>query len=338
MPRKSYFELSDYEKSTALKILSSKTGRFPFLLEKDIWIVWTLDQLFNSPFGGDLVFKGGTSLSKAYNIIDRFSEDIDITYDIRAIASDLTSENGVIPPTNSQAKRWTKEIRKRLTAWVVNDVQPILVQALNKNQIKADILVDGDVLRLIYSPLTKKDSGYVKSEVLLEFGARSTGEPTNDVTINCDAAVPTPDILFPTAKVRAMKAERTFWEKSTAVHIVSVGARIRGKGNIARHWYDLMRLDKAGIADKAILDRELAHSVAEHQSAFFREKDGEGNWIDFYQALGGSLRLVPTGQRRNEIEEDYNSMVESGMVYSDIPSFDNLMNRLSDIERRTNAV
>ena len=84
-----------------MEAYSSESSKPPFLLEKDIWIVWVLDCLFRAPFGDDLVFKGGTSLSKAYRAIDRFSEDIDFTYDIRAIAKDLIEETGVIPKTRS---------------------------------------------------------------------------------------------------------------------------------------------------------------------------------------------------------------------------------------------
>ena len=103
-------------------------GAGRILLEKDIWVVHTLAGLIETSFGADLTFKGGTSLAKAYHAIRRFSEDLDITYDIRAIAPDLlTNGNGeAIPATRSQERRWTREIRGRLPGWVVNQALPSL--------------------------------------------------------------------------------------------------------------------------------------------------------------------------------------------------------------------
>jgi predicted nucleotidyltransferase component of viral defense system len=82
----------------------------------DIWVVWSLHQLFTGPYAEHLVFKGGTSLSKTYGVIRRFSKDVDLTYDIRAIAGDLVGDSDVrLPATKSQEKKWSKEIRTRLS-------------------------------------------------------------------------------------------------------------------------------------------------------------------------------------------------------------------------------
>jgi predicted nucleotidyltransferase component of viral defense system len=109
-----FFDLSLDERREALAAAAS--GRPVHLLEKDICVVWALAHLFGSPFADHLVFKGGTSLSKAYRVIRRFSEDVDLTYDIRAIAGDLIDgAASPLPATRSQEKRWTKEIRARLS-------------------------------------------------------------------------------------------------------------------------------------------------------------------------------------------------------------------------------
>jgi len=119
----SYFRLSARDKSDALNAASAVSGRPPHLLEKDIWVVWSLAALFESQFGSHLVFKGGTALSKAYNVIRRFSEDVDLTYDIRALAPQLVGNapEGVdaIPPSRSQEKKWSDGIRRELLpAWL----------------------------------------------------------------------------------------------------------------------------------------------------------------------------------------------------------------------------
>ena len=110
--------------------------------------------------------------------------------------------------------------------------------------------------------------------------------------IRCDAADHVPDVEFPTAVPRVMRAERTFWEKATAAHVYCLQGRLRS-GRFARHWYDLARLEDAGLARRALADRETANAVAAHKAMFFREKDASGNWIDYEAAVTGGLQLVP---------------------------------------------
>src|ERR1700688_4840132 len=114
-----FLQLSSAEKLDALNAAADVSGIPPHLLEKDIWVVWSLRHLFTGPYAEHLVFKGGTSLSKAYGVIRRFSEDVDLTYDIRAIAGDLVGDSDIVlPASRSQEKKWSKEIRTRLAAWV----------------------------------------------------------------------------------------------------------------------------------------------------------------------------------------------------------------------------
>jgi len=116
----SFFALSSADRRDALEVAAARSGRAVHLLEKDVWVVWTLNALFESDFADDLVFKAGTSLSKAYQAIGRFSEDVDLTYDICAIAPHLAPDSDhAIPSTRSQEQRWTKTIRERLARfWV----------------------------------------------------------------------------------------------------------------------------------------------------------------------------------------------------------------------------
>ncbi len=120
-----FLKLSADERREALAVAASASGRPAHLLEKDIWVVWALDALFSSPLGEHLVFKGGTSLSKAYGVIRRFSEDVDLTYDIRALAPDLVGETGdALPATRGEERRWTKAVGQRLPQWVKDHVLP----------------------------------------------------------------------------------------------------------------------------------------------------------------------------------------------------------------------
>ena len=331
-----FLNLSDAERREALGVAASNSGRPAHLLEKDVWVVWCLNALFSSPLGEHLVFKGGTSLSKAYGAIRRFSEDVDLTYDIRAIAPDLvkTSESNPVPQSRSQGKKWSDQVRERLPVWVKEKALPVISQCLENDKLSATLEANGDKIFLKYDPL-ETGSGYVSPAVMLEFGARSTGEPSELHDVVCDAAQYLQILEFPTAKPKTMKAERTFWEKATAIHVFCVQGKLKSE-RFARHWYDLTRLDDVGIAEVALKDRKLAATVAEHKTWFFSEKDRAGAVIDYHKAAGGALKLVPEGQTRAVLEQDYKHMVDDGLLLDQPEAFDDLMRRCADIEKRAN--
>ncbi|HVN88886.1 MAG TPA: nucleotidyl transferase AbiEii/AbiGii toxin family protein [Candidatus Binataceae bacterium] len=252
------------DRREVLGVAASRSGRPAHLLEKDVWVVWTLATLFGSSLRNTLVFKGGTSLSKAYGVIRRFSEDVDLTYSIRALAPDLVGENEeALPRSRSEQKRWSTEVRRRLPDWVAAVAQPLIIQAVKDQGLTAVIRTQDAKLFIDYEP-TSTGSGYVAPSVTLEFGARSTGEPASSREIICDAAEFVEGVQFPTAKPRVMYAERTFWEKATAIHVFCLQQKLRGD-RFSRHWHDVIRLDEAGLAATAIADRNLAEAVARHK-------------------------------------------------------------------------
>ena len=173
-------------------------------------MVWALTTLFGSALGEHLVSKDGTSRSKAYQVIRRFSEDVDLTYDIRAIAPDLVGDNGeALPKTRSEEKRWSSEVRKRLPEWVAGTARPVIDEALATEALAAAVRVEGEKLFIDYQATTG-GSGYVAPSVMLEFGVRSTGESASSRDIACDASGVVEGVVFPTARPRVIRAERTF--------------------------------------------------------------------------------------------------------------------------------
>ena len=332
-----YFQLSNQDKVDALETAASMLGRPSDLLEKDIWVVWALKTLFSSKFGDYLVFKGGTSLSKAYKAIDRFSEDVDLTYDIRQIIPDLIKDpNDPYPPSRSQAQRWTEAVRARLAEWVRGDVLPILMRQIENEALPANLRVEGDKLYLDYEAV-RSGTGYVRPSVLLEFGARSTGEPADRHEVRCDISDALPEIQAPTATPRVMSAKRTFWEKATAIHAYCLRGEFRGGDRYARHWFDLNCLDVVGIAQKAMEDRGLARDVAKHKQHFFREKAQTGGVIDYGAAVAGCLCLVPTGEALEALDRDYSKMLEAGLLREDAIEFEELVTRLKHLQDRANS-
>ncbi len=330
--------MSANDRYDLLRAIAIKNRREPFVFEKDIWVVQILKILFDAPFGKDLVFRGGTSLSKAYNVIRRFSEDLDITYDIRAFAPDIVADSEeALPPNRSQEKRWTKTVRKRLEEWTREEARAVIEEDLVRAGFQATgFRTENDQIYISYEPLFEYP-GFIKPEVKVEFGARSTGEPHVKRQVRCDVADLVQGIIFPSAHLSVMVAERTFWEKATSMHVFC--HRKRGRGNrLSRHWHDLVRLDDAGYGEKAFADRDLALLVARHKSIFFPEKDADGNRIDFEMSVRGGLQLVPTGEAYALLADDYEAMLRADMLFNDPEPFENIMGRCSDIEARANNV
>ena len=336
MTEEPFQDLSDNDRRDALQVAADPSRRPAYLLEKDVWVVWTLRALVDTPFGQDLTFKGGTSLSKAYHVIRRFSEDLDITYNIRAIAPDLIAGNdgNDIPPNRSQAQRWSEEIRILLAQWVNDQALPAVQTSFDGVHLDAELRVEEDRLLIGYEPLFR-DYGFVRPEVIVEFGARATGEPREVHLIQCDAAPHLTEVAFPSARPHVMLAERTFWEKATAAHVFCRQQRVRGE-RLSRHWYDLVQLHQTEYGDRALDDHGLALTVAHHKAMFFRENDANGNAIDYVAAVSDDLQLVPDGEARHVLSEDYAKMVEGGMLPADAEEFDVLMDRCADIQARAN--
>lgn len=322
-----FFRLNQQDQREALEYGSAHSGRPAHLLEKDVWVVWVLRALFESPLKSDLTFKGGTSLSKVYKVIDRFSEDIDLTYDIRKLIPDLAGEQGELPGSRAQADKWTKEVRHRLPDWIAQQVQPILQTALAQVNLKAELEISGtekDKLLLRYEALTQ-GTGYVAPVVTLEFGARSTGEPHQVSIVTCDIAEHLPDVSFPIAAPLVMSISRTFWEKATAAHVFCAQGRIRGE-RYARHWHDLAAIARSSQHWNAVMaDQKTALTVAQHKSRFFIEKDAQGQVINYLAAVNGGLNIVPQGKARDALAEDYAAMLHDNVMVGNALPFDELI-------------
>ena len=333
-----YFALSDEDRAEVLELGRERTGRPAHLLEKDVWVVWTLGALFGSPVGADLTFKGGTSLSKAYRIIDRFSEDLDLTYDIRRLIADLTGGEEFLPTSRSQAGKWTRAVRDRLPEWIAGTVQPVIQAALDQASLGAKLELSGadkDKLLLHY-PAVKRGTGYVAPVVTMEFGGRATGEPHSIMPVTCDIEDKVDGVSFPVASPMVMSVTRTFWEKATAAHVYCAQGRIRGE-RYARHWHDLAAIMRSPHFDTAVKDREVARAVAEHKSHFFSEKDAVGHPVDYLAAVAGSLQVVPEGTAREALAADYASMLEDQVMVGDALPFDDLMAACEEVASRANA-
>lgn len=333
----SFFGLSAADRREVLEIARERTGRPAHLLEKDAWVVWTLAAVFASPVAAHLTFKGGTSLSKAYRVIERFSEDIDLTIDIRHLVPDLAGMGRDLPASRSQADKWSRAVRERLPHWVRAHLRPWLAERLAESGLGAELNVAGnesEQLQLLY-PALGAGTGYVAPVVTLEFGGRATGEPHQAIPITCDMDGHIDDVVFPTAVPQVMSVGRTFWEKATAAHVFCAQARLRGD-RFARHWHDLAAIARSAYFEQAIGDRAVARTVAAHKACFFAEKDAMGGWIDYGLATGGGLQIVPAGAARDALAKDYAAMVADDVMLGGGLPFDELMLACATLQDRAN--
>lgn len=202
--------------------------------------------------------------------------------------------------------------------------------------LPATVRSEGDKVFIDYTPLVS-GTGYVPPAVMLEFGARSTGEPCELRSVYCDAAAHLRGVEFPEATPQVMRAERTFWEKATAIHVFCAQGVFRGGDRFARHWHDVTRLDVAGFANSAIADATLAKAVADHKSIFFAEKGPDGEPIDYHAAVTGGLRLVPDKGALTALAADYQHMVDDGLFLGEAESFDALLRQCQAIQDKANV-
>jgi hypothetical protein len=332
-----WWELTEADREAAFSFASSKLGLPAHVIEKDVWVVWSLQQVFASPDSGSLTFKGGTSLSKVFGVISRFSEDIDVTFNILDLLSDQSLEGNPIPVSRNHVKRIRRAIDNRLPQWLDDELLPLLVNNLNQTGQAARVSrPDGsrDTVILEYDPIFR-GNGYLRPRVKLEFGARTTGLPRATHHVATSIATVIDSVDFPDADVFAMAPERTFWEKATAIHVYcSQSQSIADR--FSRHWSDLARLWQSDYGVSALNDRALALDVAQVKDVFYPARDRTGDFIDYRCAVTGGIRLVPPRDERHALQLDYLAMESDGLLEPDGPSFDDVIAVVSDVEHHLN--
>ena len=320
------------------------------IIEKDFWVCWTLRRLVETPgLGEHLTFKGGTSLSKAYGIIDRFSEDIDLTIGRSAPQIEQTMapmEDGI---SGKERERRAKDLKAAAQAYVRDTAMPALEAAIEKalgtrtGWTVALDAEDGDAQTILfeYPRLLEYGAfstagfgegafggGYIKPRIKLEFGARGETEPSQSRTITPYLAAEFPDEL-PNADVTVstLSVERTFWEKVTILHALHHGSKLRPE--MSRHYYDTAMLASKGIDDTALAQPDLLAKVVLNKSQMFKD-----NRASYDTAVFGSLRLIPAEDLTARLRTDYEAMAEMFMVKP--PSFDEMIASIAALEAKLN--
>jgi len=316
----------------------------PLIMEKDFWVCWTLNRLFNLPdLQEHLVFRGGTSLSKVYGVIHRFSEDLDLTIN-KVFFGFKGDSDPASQKSNKKRDRLIGQMVAACSQFVGSDLrrklEELFTSYLKDGKEHWEVLIDeqdsnGQTLLFHYPGAVELVSGsYVDPSVKLEFGCRSDSWPTIRAKVKPYAAESFPDVFEDNqeCEVIALKAERTFWEKATILHQEAN----RSKDHpfplrFSRHYYDLAMLAQSRFRDDALKDYGLLKAVAQHKKLFFR-----CGWARYDEARPGTLRLLPPDFRLPELKKDYDKM--QIMMFEKSPSFQDLMDTLLELESTINNV
>jgi hypothetical protein len=319
--------------------IASDIMNIPFeIIEKDYWVVWILEQLFAlEKLKSHLTFKGGTSLSKIYGLIDRFSEDIDLS-----IERDFFDFGPPNDPESAPSKKKQQTILDNLSKACSSYVQTQMLENL-KDAIATKLGTtevwslfsdpeDSDAQTLLFEyPSETSKIGYIRPLVKIEIGARSEHWPVSEHKIQSYAKDALEQKIHePEIRVRVLHAERTFWEKATILHqYAHLPEDKKLPSRISRHFYDFFRLLISPIKEKALVEEALLERVAIHKSIYFAS-----SWANYGTARKGTLKLLPPPYVLKELKTDYTLM--AAMFFRDIPDWELILNTIESFEKEFN--
>lgn len=316
------------------------------IVEKDLWVTWALGVLFDS--GKQLLseqghpvrlaFKGGTSLSKAYGVITRFSEDVDITMHF----GDLGVLKEPLSDLSRNAAQKAREALTRQASVLVRDqVVPLLRARMEELEPQGlwSIDVDDDNalnVRLHYPHAFADTDPYLREDVLLEFGGRNVAVPANSMNLTAMAHSHFPNVGTPLANnVQVLAGEYTFWEKVTLAHAELKRATFASRvERMSRHWSDLRALSLHHLGASALNQTNLRDRVIEVKSAMFPAASG----IDYRDVARGQCEITPPeGASLEALRSDYQSMLGSGMLGKEAPTWEDVQNSVRHLQDRINS-
>lgn len=326
-----YTDLSADEQREVIQRVQAENRLQLQIIEKDWWVTAVLRALFSLPYSEHISFKGGTNLSKCWNLIERFSEDADI-----AIDREYLGFGGTLSKTQISDK-----LRRAACSFVRETLQYDLAEKLIENGVSADkfkvnvnitpvTTTDPEIIEVEYQSAFNT-LPYIRSKVIIEVSGRSMNEPVVSVGVTSfiDDVFTNAPFAEPKFDVRAVVPERTFLEKVFLLHeeFSKPSGMIRTE-RMSRHLYDIAQMMDTPIVERALLDENLYKTVIDHRRMFIGLKG-----FDYSTLLPQTLSIVPQGEIREQWKEDYKVMQET-MIYGDSPSFDELIIKIQALNDR----
>lgn len=327
-----WLKLPNETKKNIFEQVSNKIGLPAAAIEKDWWVVNTLKFIFSLKYQNQLVFKGGTSLSKAWNIIKRFSEDVDLV-----LNREFLGFSGEL--SKSQVKKLREAACQFICDNFLNDLKKIFnnngftgitFNVINRQSDDTDPIQIEVVYQTLFDP-----NPYLLSHVLIEIGSRSLMDPFTVRTFSSFVGEVFKDKQFTDSPISipVVNPERTLLEKILLLH--EEFQKDPGKIKIehmSRHHYDIIQLYNSEFASKALNDSQLFKTIVDH-----RQQINFLNYVDYSKHQFGKLNIIPPDKIISEWERDYNNMKEN-MIYGDKPSFNKLMKEISAINLAINNI
>lgn len=338
---KAFREMPEDRRRLICEQTAARTGLFEASVEKDFWVCWILEKLFTlSEWGEAITFKGGTSLSKGWKLIERFSEDVDIVID-RAALGFGGSDSPEKAPSQKQTRKRLDALREAAQKAIAESISPALEQAIRAELPDGDWQLiededdpDGQTLLFAYPTAFPDHPEYLRQVVKIEMGARSDTDPSEQVEISPIIAETFPELMPGSAfPVRCVDPVRTFWEKAMLLHEETYRPpdRRKQKTGLARHYYDLYRLIQGGYGEKAAQDLSLFERIAAHRRVYFRY-----GWLDYATLSPGRLRIVPLEDQMAAWRQDYRNM-QSEMFYGEVPAFEEIIETVREFQDSFNT-
>jgi hypothetical protein len=332
-----FFTLPRKDKEEALRVSQANLGISESILEKDIWVSYFLDLIFNRlDLGHRFMFKGGTSLSKCYSMINRFSEDIDLSLNMEDLGfGGADSPESAL--SKSQRTKRLNELRDAGVEYTVSVLLPAIKEKLAEDSLLSTVDVSiekmGNDVDIIVKYITFSSGSeyntYFRPEIKIEPGAKAKHEPTEDIKTSPLIGESIPDFQQE-FHVKVLDPQRTFWEKATYVHVVNnCGDTQKVQNRMSRHMYDLAMMAKHSKGQEAIRNIELLAQVVEHKSLYFAS-----GWADYSGAKPGTLKLFPPAGLMDTFRSDYRAM--EIMLYDLSPTFDEVLVDIQRIEDEVN--
>ena len=308
------------------------------IIEKDFWVCWVLKQLFSiDALSKRLLFKGGTSLSKVFQAINRFSEDIDLAVDYVALG--FTGDRDPRQEGMSKSKRsgilddMMTECRRYIRGDFLTAFRGGCEEILGKTDAWSLKVSDQDPnsVQFRYPAASTKRLEYVAPQVVLELGTHAEFVPHGDFSVRSFVAEEFPNVIAEAdVPVVALLAKRTFWEKATILHAEFHRPKEKATPDrYSRHYYDLAMLAQGKWRNEALADMQLLADVVKHKQTFYPSA-----WARYDLARPGSLQLVPAEDRKEALEKDYGRMGE--MIFGKPPAFGEIMETLKELEQEVN--
>ena len=325
--------LSNAEREELFLVTAREKGLPEAMIEKDFWVCWTLEYLFHaSPWKDHLAFKGGTSLSKCFGLIQRFSEDIDIILDWRLVG--CGKDEPWAERSKNQQDKYNKAVNARTEVFLAEELAPKMVsdfQSLLQQsfQIAIDPL-DPQTVCFAYPRLFSEVA--ILPSIRLEIGALAAWTPTQDAVITSFAAEQYPQI-FQNARttLRTVSPERTFWEKVTILHKEAFRTNGKIPPRYSRHYYDLWCMAQSPVKEAAYRDLELLRQVVA-----FKERFYPAGSAHYELAKPGTMRLMPPEECLPALQADYEHM--KNMIFGEKPEFEDVLAMIQILEDEINKL